>query len=154
MSFLRFPLDIFSKGIQMKMPWKGREGHVFFVLLPTTTFLLTRWNSKRIKEILIQRQKVISHANLMIREYVLIWTTLILIGPVTFRLHWIWWFIRFRCQKMLFHLHFTEETVQLRLMVGKMLLWCQSFFFSFSKLFPQERDRAEISSFSSNYEKP
>lgn len=71
----------------MKMPWEGREGHVFFVLLPTTTFLLTRWNSKRIKEILIQRQKVISHADLMIREYVLIWTTLILIGPVTFRLH-------------------------------------------------------------------
>ena len=69
----------------MKMPWKGREVHVFFVLLPNTTFLPTRWNSKRIKEILTQRQKVISHPDPMIREYVLIWT-LILIGPVTLNL--------------------------------------------------------------------
>ena len=71
----------------MKMQWEGREGHVFFVLLSTTMFLPTRWNSKRIKEILTQRQKVISHPDLKIREYVLIWTTLILIGPVTFGLH-------------------------------------------------------------------
>ena len=71
----------------MKMSWEGREGHVFFVLLPTTTFLPIRWNGKRIKEILTQRQKVISHPDLIIREYVLIWTTLILIGPVTFGLH-------------------------------------------------------------------
>ena len=56
------------------MPWKGREGGVFFVLLPTSTFLATRWNS-------------ISHPDLMVREYVLIRTTLILIGPVTFGLH-------------------------------------------------------------------
>ena len=71
----------------MKMPWKGREGHVLFVLLPTTTFLATRWNSKRIMEIPTQRQTVISHPDLMKREFVLIWTTLILIGPVTFGLH-------------------------------------------------------------------
>lgn len=71
----------------MKMPWKGREWGVFFVLLPNSTFLATRWNSKRIMEILTQRQKVISHPDLMVREYVLIRTTLILIGPVTFGLH-------------------------------------------------------------------
>ena len=154
MSFLRFPLDIFSKWIQMKMPWRGREGHVLFVLLPTTTFLATRWNSKRIMEIPTQRQTVISHPDLMMREFVLIWTTLILIGPVTFGLHWIWQFIRFLCQKMLFHLHFTEETVQLRLLVGKMLPWCHSSFFFLENFRARERDRVEISSFSSNYEKP
>lgn len=122
------------------MPWKGREWGVFFVLLPNSTFLATRWNSKRIMEILTQRQKVISHPDLMVREYVLIRTTLILIGPVTFGLHLIWRFIRFVCQKMLFHLHFTEETVQLRLMVGKLRPWCQSSFF-FLETFPaRERE--------------
>ena len=53
----------------MKMPWKGREGHVLFVLLPTTMFLATRWNSKRIIEIPTQRQTVISHPVLMMREF-------------------------------------------------------------------------------------
>jgi len=56
--------------------------------------------------------------------------------------------------KMLFHLNFTEETVQLRLMVGKMLPWCQSSFFFLENFPARERDRVEISSFSSNYEKP
>ena len=69
----------------------GGGGGVFFVLLPTSTFLATQWTSKRIMEILTQRQKVISHPDLMVtavvREYVLIWTTLILIRPVTFGLH-------------------------------------------------------------------
>lgn len=44
---------------------------------------------------------------------------------------------------MLFHLHFTEETVQLRLLVGKMLPWCHSSFF-FLENFPAREREIEL----------